>query len=95
MRGKKWYFCLLTNAFDVALVNAHVLYCFANGAILRLGFRRMVARAYLALSSKLSDPKKAGRNFPKSLLHHVPVDIKTSAEGHYINRTETGKKESV
>ena len=96
MRGKKWYFCLLTNAFDVALVNAHVLYYLANGAIPRLGFRKMVARAYLALSSKVSDPKKAGRkSFPQSLLHHVPVDIKTSAEGHYIERTETGKKESV
>ena len=56
----------------------------------------MVARAYLALSSKVSDPKKAGRkSFPQSLLHHVPADIKTSAEGHYIERTETGKKESV
>ena len=93
IRGKKWYFPLLTNAFDVALVNAHALYCLANGAVPLLGFRRMVARAYLALSSKLSDPKKAGRkSFPKSLLHHVPLDIRASAEGHYIERTEMGKQ---
>ena len=96
IRGKKWYFPLLTNAVDVALVNAHVPYCLANGAVPQLGFRRMVARAYLALSSKLSDPKKSGRkSFPKSLVRHVPVDIKTSAEGHFVERTEMGKYESV
>ena len=53
----------------------------------------MVARVYLALSSKLSDPKKAGRkSFSKSLLHHVPVEIRISAEGHYIERIEMGKQ---
>ena len=49
IQGKKWYFPLLTNAIDVALVNAHVLYCLANGAVLLLGFRRMVARALNSL----------------------------------------------
>ena len=94
IRGKKWYFLLLTNAIDVALVNAHALYCLANGAVPLLGFRRMVARAYLALSSKLSDPKKSGRkSFPKSLVRHVPVDIRTSAEGHFIERTEMEKQQ--
>ena len=93
IRGKKWHFPLLTNAFDVALVNTHVLYCLANGAVPLLGFRRMVARTYLALSSKLSDPKKAGqKSFPKSLLQHVPFDIRESAEGHYIERSEMGKQ---
>ena len=55
--GKKWYFPLLTNAFDVALVNVHVPYCLANGAVPLWGFRRMFAGTYLVLSLKLSDPK--------------------------------------
>ena len=31
--GGEWYFPLLTNAIDVALVNAHALYCLAKEAI--------------------------------------------------------------
>ncbi|XP_028656905.1 piggyBac transposable element-derived protein 3-like [Erpetoichthys calabaricus] len=93
VRGKKWYFPLLTNAIDVALVNSHALYCLANGAIPLLDFRTYVARAYLALSSRISDPKKAGRkSFSKPAKSHVPVDIRTSGTGHYIECTEMGKQ---
>ena len=30
IRAKKWYFPLFTNMIDMAVVNAHVLYCMAN-----------------------------------------------------------------
>lgn len=92
IRGKKWYFPLLTNAIDVSVVNAHVLYCLTNGTIPLLDFRRIISRAYLALSSELSDPKKAGRkSFTKSSKKRVSEDIRTSGN-HHLERTEEGKQ---
>ncbi|XP_035227615.1 piggyBac transposable element-derived protein 3-like [Stegodyphus dumicola] len=92
IRGKKWYFPLLTNAIDVTLVNAHALYCISNDKIPLLDFRRMVARGYLSLSSELSDAKKDGRNsFTKASINRVPTVIRTSGD-HYIKRTENGKQ---
>ena len=43
VRGKKWYFPLVTNAVDVALVNAHAIYYLAHGTIPLLDYRRTVA----------------------------------------------------
>ena len=92
IRGKKWYFPLVTNAIDVALVNSYVLYCMANDQISLLDYRRTVARAYLTLSSDLSDPKQQGRKaLPKSSLTRVPVDIRLSGN-HVIERTEMGRQ---
>ena len=91
-RGKKWYFPLVTNAVDVALVNAHAIYRRANGTILLLDYRRTVARAYLATSSPYSDPKKDGRlSLAGASSSRIPLDVR-AAGNHYIGRTEEGKQ---
>ena len=54
---KKWYFLLFTNMIDIAVVNAHVLYCMANKKIPLLKFRQRIVRVYVKTSS-VSDPKK-------------------------------------
>ena len=59
IRGKKWYFPIFTNAVNMALVNAHIVYSIGNEKMPLLNFRREVARFYLNLHS-LSDPKKSG-----------------------------------
>ena len=82
-----------TNAVDVSLVNAHVIYCLANENIPLLQFRRMVARAYLAQLFAVSDPKRAGRpSFPKASNLRVPVELRTSGTGHMIEHTTLGKQ---
>ena len=57
IRAKKWYFPLFTNMIDMAVVNAHVLYCMANEKIPLLKFRRSIVRVYMKTLS-VSDPKK-------------------------------------
>ena len=92
VRGKKWYFPLVINAVDVALVNAHAIYCLANGTIPPLDCRRTVAGAYLATSSPYSDPKKAGRlSLAGASSSRIPLDVR-AAGNHYIGRTEEGKQ---
>ncbi|GBN05111.1 hypothetical protein AVEN_66696-1 [Araneus ventricosus] len=60
IRGKKWYFPIFTNAMDMALVNAHTIYCIANKKMPLINFRREVARFNLSLHP-LSDPRNSGR----------------------------------
>ena len=62
IRAKKWYFPLFMNMIDMAVVNAHVLYCMVNKKIPLLKFRRSIVRVYMKTSS-VSDPKNSG-------LHH-------------------------
>lgn len=56
-----------------------------------LVFRRMIAKAYLQISS-LSDPKNAGRPSKQLLTKRVPEDIRTDSVGYYLQRTENGKQ---
>ena len=56
IRAKKWYFSLFMNMIDMAVVNAHVLYCIANEKIPLLKFRRSIAHVYMKTLS-VSDPK--------------------------------------
>ena len=92
IRAKKWYFPVFTNAVDMTLVNAHAIYCMANGNIPLLNFRRMVAREYLNMYS-LSNPKKIGRpSYSVSAQQRVPDGIRKDPAGHYLARTLAGKQ---
>lgn len=92
IRGKKWYFPIFTNAVDVSLVNAHTIYCIANGKMPLLNFRREVARFYLNLHS-VSDPKNCGRpSYSVSSQKRVPEDVRKNPQGHYLERTLDGKQ---
>ncbi|GFQ69279.1 chimeric ERCC6-PGBD3 protein [Trichonephila clavata] len=92
IRGKKWYFPIFTNAVDVALVNAHTIYCIANGKMPLLNFRREVARFYLNLHS-VSDPKNCGRpSYSVSSQKRAPEDVRKNPQGHYLERTLDGKQ---
>ncbi|GFR28184.1 DDE_Tnp_1_7 domain-containing protein [Trichonephila clavata] len=84
-----------TNAVDVALVNAHTIYCIANGKMPLLNFRREVARFYLNLHS-VSDPKNCGRpSYSVSSQKRVPEDVRKNPQGHYLERTLDGKQRNV
>ena len=58
IRGKKWYWCLLTRMIDMAIVNAWMLHkvCTPNGKdqLSQLEFRRDIAVSYLRLGSRTS-----------------------------------------
>lgn len=95
IRGKKWYFPLFTNAIDVAMVNAYVLYCFASSGnkITLLEFRRAVTKAYLEISSDLSDPRNAGRpSLKQAARKRVSQDVRFSPVGHILSRTVEGRQ---
>lgn len=92
IRGKKWYFPIFTNMMDLTLVNAHALYCIANGNIPLLEFRRSVARAYLQTAS-LSNPKSAGRPHLRKLAkNRVHEFVRKDPIGHFLERTDEGKQ---
>lgn len=89
-RGKKWYFPLFTNAIDVALYNAYVLYISANNPMPLLDFRRNIARAYLQQDS-ISNPKTSGRP-PVIRSSRVTSEVRFDPIGHALERTNEGKQ---
>ncbi|CAK9801055.1 PiggyBac transposable element-derived protein 3 [Anthophora plagiata] len=92
IRGKKWYFPILTSIIDTTVVNAYVLYCHANKVTSLLKFRRNIARAYLQRASP-SNPKNRGRpSLQKQASKRVPESVRTDPIGHYLERTLQGKQ---
>ena len=92
IRAKKWYFPLFTNMIDMAVVNAHVLYCMANEKITLLKFRQSIVRVYMKTSS-VSDPKNSGcPSLNKNKLLRVPEEVRRSDSGHALDRTVEGKQ---
>lgn len=86
IRGKKFYFLLFTNAIDVSVYNAFVIYNRSHAhSIPFLDFKRAIARYYLRLSS-YSDPKNAGRP-SKGVVRSY-----RGGPGHIIERTDGGKQ---
>ena len=92
IRGKKLYFPFFTNLIDVTVVNAHVLFCLANGPIPLLDFRRQIVRINVRRSS-ISDLKKVGRPLlNKSANQRVLSEVRKNGIDHYFQRTEGGKQ---
>lgn len=90
IRSKKWYFPLVTNFLDIAMVNSWILHRFVNKNEMSLkDFRRTVTKAYLQLSSD-SNPRNSGR--PKVFASKVIPEIRFSDVSHILNRTEEGKQ---
>ena len=80
---------------DMAVVNAHALYCMANEKISLLKFRRRIVRVYMKTSSVL-DPKNSGcpslnKKLNKNTLLRVPEEVRRSESGHALERTVEGK----
>lgn len=67
------------------------MYCMSHTPVPLLVFRRMIAKAYLQISSLL-DPKNAGRPSKQLSIKCVFKDIRMGSVGHYLQRTENGKQ---
>ncbi|KAF6215702.1 hypothetical protein GE061_000033 [Apolygus lucorum] len=93
IRGKKWYFPIITHLLDVCVVNAHVLHGLVNDDKMPLlEFRRRITRSYLSLPS-ISNPKLSGRpSLAKALDKRIPRDVEKNQNDHYVERTEEGKQ---
>ena len=77
---------------DMAVVNAHVLYCMANEKIPQLKFRRSIVRVYMKTSS-VSDPKNSGRSsLNKNTLLRVLEEVRRSESGNALERIVKGKQ---
>ena len=75
---------------DMAVVNAHVLYCMVTEKIPLLKFRRIV-HVYMKTSS-VSDPENSGRpSLNKNTLLRVSEEVRRSESGHALELTVEGK----
>ena len=76
---------------DMAVVNAHVLYCMANEKIPLLKFSRRIVHVHMKTSS-VSDPENSGRpSLNKNTLLRVP-EVRRSKSGHALELTVEGKQ---
>lgn len=80
IRGKKWYFCLITYMLDIALQNAWHLHRLQGGVYDQLTFRRHVASTLL---ETCRSSRKRGR---PSLLENV--ESRFDNNEHYLVRQE-------
>ena len=81
IQGKKWYFCLISHTFDVAVVNTTILYNLANpqSKLDLLDVRRYIVKCLL----KKNVERGKKRVFSKT----IPKEVRQS-DGHFIERTE-------
>lgn len=80
IRGKKWYFSLITHCIDLAIQNAWQLYRNDGGKMDQLSFRRRIATAMLSQNKK---PFSYQRGRPS---RHENVDIRYDQIDHYVIR---------
>ena len=88
-RAKKWYFSLLTNCIDIAVVNAWIIYIVSKIPVALLEFKRSLTRWHLQISSA-SMQKIPGH--PKNIYTRVLPDIRYISIVHRCERTEAGKQ---
>ena len=76
IRGKKWYFPLITNAFNMAVVAAWRLHCAVQSKKLsHIDFRREITICLLKMDNR-------DNNRRKSAVANLPQDIRTDGVGH-------------
>ena len=79
---------------DMAVVNAHVLYCMANKKkpSAKIQEKNNSCTVYMKTSSVLN-PENFGRPLlNKNTLLHVPEEVRRSESGHALERTVAGKQ---
>lgn len=81
IRGKKWYWPLLTWLIDAAVHNAWTLYKSSGRKITNFKFKRILARTYMQRYGTL--PKKKGRPCNKEL----PNEIRFDGMNHFVEST--------
>lgn len=93
IRGKKWYWPLITWMFDVALQNSWILYKKVNNSkISQLEFKREVAMVYLKRYQ--NPPKSAGRSSAptQAFDNRVSDSIRLDRIDHFVKQTDGNKK---
>lgn len=93
IRGKKWYWPLITWMFDVALQNSWILYNKAGGTkINQLDFKREIVNVYLR--SYQTKPKAIGRPSKSTFSTDCRVSdsIRFDKIDHMVKQTEDKKK---
>jgi hypothetical protein len=76
--SRKWYWPIITNLIDVAVVNAWILFNMSHQTDLpQLDFRRSLAMSYLAAGEKRRDQRK------RKLGHCVPIPLRSDPVGQW------------
>ncbi|KAG4075382.1 hypothetical protein HA402_009535 [Bradysia odoriphaga] len=86
IRGKKWYWPLLTWLIDAAIHNAWTLYKSSGRKLTNFKFKRILARTYMQRFGLL--PKKKGRPFSKGL----PDEPRFDGLNHFVEFTRDKKR---
>ena len=79
IRGKKWYWCLITRMLDMAVVNSHILHKTATPGdqLTLLDFRREIATTYLRAAAC---EREAARLLPSN----TPASLRYDGVGHML-----------
>ncbi|KAF2888687.1 hypothetical protein ILUMI_17486 [Ignelater luminosus] len=93
IRGKKWYWCLITRIIDMAIVNACQLYIKVEQKPLSIKeFRRPIAVPYLQLGHGSRVAKERPISTPSASRTHVPGDVRFEGKNHLIKKREQQRR---
>lgn len=88
VRGKKWYWSLVTRIIDMAVVNAFLLYRKIHGkkSISIKEFRRSIAVEYLKIGHGKRVLKGRPLSFPSTSRSKVPDGVRYDERGHFLEK---------
>lgn len=94
VRGKKWYWCLVTRIIDMAVVNAFLLYRKIHGkkSISIKDFRRALAVYYLKLGHGKRTLKGRPLSFPSTSRTNVSEDVRYDGKNHILEKREKQRR---
>lgn len=94
VRGKKWYWCLVTRIIDMAVVNGFILYNKIQGkkSMSIKDFRRAIAIQYLKIGHGQRVLKGRPTSFPGTSRTNVSENIRYDQRGHFIEKREKQRR---
>ena len=94
IRGKKWYWCLVTRMIDMAVVNACIIYRLIHGpnSISTKDFRRAVALSYLQKGHGKLVMQGRALGYPFISKTPINADIRCDERDHVISKREKQKR---
>ncbi|XP_045107573.1 piggyBac transposable element-derived protein 3-like [Portunus trituberculatus] len=89
IRGKKWYWCLLTRMIDMTIINSWLLHrLVSDEPITLLEFHRQIAVSYL----KAAAVNREKPRFTSSLGLPTPWSLRRDGVQHFITRIGDSKR---
>jgi hypothetical protein len=94
IRGKKWYWCLITRIVDMAVTNSVILYnlLHAQDKISIKEFRRNIAVAYLKLGHGRRVQKGRPLSLPSTSRTKIIYDVRFDGKNHILEKRDKQRR---